>query len=54
MSEDERKRAIAEDEAREARHNDHEKLKHPGSRDQLEEVWEDGDHVSFFQLTKKA
>lgn len=28
------------------RHNEHEQLKHPGGREQLEEVWEEGDHVS--------
>jgi hypothetical protein len=28
------------------RHNKHDKLKHPGGREQLEEVWEETDHVS--------
>jgi hypothetical protein len=28
------------------RHNDHEKVNHPGGRQQLEEVWEEKDHVS--------
>jgi len=27
------------------RHNAHEKLKHPGGREQLEEVWEESDHM---------
>merc|ERR1712088_880958 len=29
----------------EAKHNAHEKLKHPMTKDQLEEVWEDQDHM---------
>lgn len=33
------------------RHNDHEKVKHPGGRQQLEEVWEETDHVSNFPTT---
>ncbi|KAI6177668.1 EF-hand domain-containing protein [Aphelenchoides bicaudatus] len=28
------------------RHNEHEKVKHPGGRQQLEEVWEENDHMS--------
>lgn len=31
----------------EKRHNNHEKLNHPGGREQLEEVWEEKDQVSF-------
>lgn len=40
-------RAKAEKEHAEAvkRHNEHEKMKHPGSRDQLEEVWEESDKM---------
>ncbi|EPB72589.1 hypothetical protein ANCCEY_08333, partial [Ancylostoma ceylanicum] len=48
MDEEERKKAIREAEEAKKRHNEHEKLKHPGSRDQLEEVWEETDHVSFY------
>ena len=29
----------------EAKHKDHEKLKHPMTKDQLEDVWEDQDHM---------
>merc|ERR1719480_253125 len=29
----------------EAKHREHEKLKHPMTKDQLEEVWEDQDHM---------
>ncbi|PIO77756.1 EF hand [Teladorsagia circumcincta] len=45
MNEEERLRALHEAEEAKKRHNEHEKLKHPGSRDQLEEVWEDTDHM---------
>ncbi|KAL6723449.1 hypothetical protein Aduo_018458 [Ancylostoma duodenale] len=45
MDEEERKKAIHEAEEAKKRHNEHEKLKHPGSRDQLEEVWEETDHM---------
>ncbi|VDM61496.1 unnamed protein product [Angiostrongylus costaricensis] len=45
MSEEERRKAEYEAEEAKRRHNDHEKLKHPGSRDQLEEVWEESDHM---------
>ncbi|KAK6031166.1 EF hand [Ostertagia ostertagi] len=45
MNEEERLRAQHEAEEAKKRHNEHEKLKHPGSRDQLEEVWEDTDHM---------
>uniref|UniRef100_A0A914WA46 NACHT domain-containing protein n=1 Tax=Plectus sambesii TaxID=2011161 RepID=A0A914WA46_9BILA len=40
-------RAKAEKEHAESlkRHDEHEKVKHPGSRDQLEEVWEDSDKM---------
>ena len=44
----ERKKAMDEVEEAKKRHNEHEKLKHPGSRDQLEEVWSETDHVSIF------
>ncbi|CAD6184999.1 unnamed protein product [Caenorhabditis auriculariae] len=39
------KKAQHEAEEAKKRHNEHEKLKHPGSRDQLEEVWEESDHL---------
>ncbi|KAK6765574.1 hypothetical protein RB195_025469 [Necator americanus] len=45
MNEEERRRAQNEADAARKRHNEHEKLKHPGSRDQLEEVWEESDHM---------
>lgn len=45
MNEEERLKAQREAEEAKKRHNEHEKLKHPGSRDQLEEVWEETDHM---------
>ena len=45
MTQEERAKAEEELKASEQRHNEHEKLKHPGGRDQLEEVWEESDHV---------
>jgi hypothetical protein len=45
MTPEEREKAEKELEEQKQRHNEHEKLKHPGSRDQLEEVWEDSDHM---------
>ncbi|XGW28569.1 hypothetical protein V3C99_008386 [Haemonchus contortus] len=45
MTEEERKKAIHDAEEAKKRHNEHEKLKHPGSRDQLQEVWEDTDKM---------
>jgi len=41
----ERKVVQEEMEKMEAKHRDHEKLKHPMTKDQLEEVWEDQDHM---------
>jgi hypothetical protein len=45
MTPEEREKAKAEIDASEKRHNEHEKLKHPGGREQLEEVWEESDHM---------
>ena len=52
---EERLRHISDEEARkkeeqrlaelEKKHKDHEKLKHPMTKDQLEEVWEEQDHM---------
>jgi len=41
----ERKVVQEEMEKMEAKHREHEKLKHPMTKDQLEEVWEDQDHM---------
>ncbi|KAF8354091.1 nucb-1, partial [Pristionchus pacificus] len=45
MAPQEREQAKHDIEEKEKRHNEHEKLKHPGSRDQLEEVWEESDNM---------
>lgn len=46
MSPEERKKYEQDLEEMKKRHDKHERVKHPGSRDQLEEVWEDSDKVS--------
>lgn len=43
MTPEEREKDIASEKEAEKRHNDHEKMKHPGSKDQLEDVWEEQD-----------
>lgn len=45
MTEVERIQYLRQMEEQRQRHNNHEKLKHPGSRDQLEEAWEDTDKL---------
>lgn len=48
MTPEEREKFKIELDAREQRHNEHEKVRHPGSRDQLAEVWEESDKVFFY------
>uniref|UniRef100_A0A183CKA1 EF-hand domain-containing protein n=1 Tax=Globodera pallida TaxID=36090 RepID=A0A183CKA1_GLOPA len=58
MSPEAREREKKELEGSKKRHQEHEPLKHPGGKDQLEEVWEERDHMdkdsfdpkSFFNL----
>jgi len=38
----------------EKKHNEHEKLKHPGGREQLEEVWEERDHMDKESYNPRA
>lgn len=45
LSEDERKKEEAKLKEMDEKHKDHEKVHHPGSKDQLEEVWEETDHL---------
>uniref|UniRef100_A0A0N5AZG1 EF-hand domain-containing protein n=1 Tax=Syphacia muris TaxID=451379 RepID=A0A0N5AZG1_9BILA len=45
MTPEEREKYKKELEAQRERHNQHERVKHPGSRDQLEEVWEKSDKL---------
>lgn len=48
MTPEERNKAAKEIEETKKHHNEHEELKHPGGREQLEEVWEERDHVKNF------
>ena len=54
MTEEERKKAEAlhEKAAEDKKH--HPKVNHPGSVDQMEEVWEDVDHLEANQFNPKA
>jgi len=45
LSEEERKKEKEKLENMDKKHKDHEKIHHPGSKDQLEEVWEETDHL---------
>merc|ERR1711942_619647 len=45
LSEEERIKEKDRLENMEKKHKDHEKIHHPGSKDQLEEVWEETDHL---------
>nr|CAD2169117.1 unnamed protein product [Meloidogyne enterolobii] len=45
MTPEERNKAAKEIEEAKKHHNEHEELKHPGGREQLEEVWEERDHM---------
>jgi hypothetical protein len=47
MSPEEREKALKEIKESKNRHDEHEKFKHPGGREQLEEVWEERDKVSI-------
>ena len=50
MAVEDRNKAMREIEEAEKQHNDHEEMKHPGGREQLEEVWEERDNVFLFFL----
>ncbi|KAL3112793.1 hypothetical protein niasHT_019767 [Heterodera trifolii] len=58
MGQDEREKEQKAIEGSKKRHREHEPMKHPGGKDQLEEVWEERDHMdkdsfdptSFFNL----
>lgn len=45
LNEEDRKKFEQELKERTEKHNKHEKVHHPGSKDQLEEVWEKQDHM---------
>ncbi|KAI1725484.1 EF-hand domain pair domain-containing protein [Ditylenchus destructor] len=54
LSEEERLKELKENEEAKKRHDEHEKLKHPGGREQLEEVWEERDHMDKQAFDPKA
>lgn len=45
MTDEQKKKFESEVKAATEKHNKHEKIHHPGSKDQLEEVWEKQDHM---------
>jgi len=45
LNEEEQKKELAKQAEMKKKHKDHEKVHHPGSKDQLEEVWEESDHM---------
>ncbi|CAB3399881.1 unnamed protein product [Caenorhabditis bovis] len=54
MTPEEREKVRRKAEEAMKRHNQHENLKHPGSRDQLEEVWEESDHLEKDQFNPRT
>ncbi|KAL6442269.1 hypothetical protein ACFW04_002494 [Cataglyphis niger] len=54
MKEEERKKYEEELEAMKKKHKDHKPLHHPGSKQQLEEVWEQQDHMEAQQFNPKT
>lgn len=54
MTEDERKKAETEHHEALEKKKQHPKVNHPGSVDQMEEVWEDVDHLEADQFNPKT
>ncbi|EFN63576.1 Nucleobindin-2 [Camponotus floridanus] len=54
MKEEERKKYEEELEAMKKKHRDHKPLHHPGSKQQLEEVWEKQDHMEDQEFNPKT
>ncbi|XP_072743615.1 nucleobindin-2 isoform X2 [Anoplolepis gracilipes] len=54
MKEEERKKYEEELEAMKKKHKDHKPLHHPGSKQQLEEVWEKQDHMEDQEFNPKT
>ncbi|KAA0187729.1 hypothetical protein HAZT_HAZT009462 [Hyalella azteca] len=54
MTAEERKKAEEEHEMRIKKHKDHPKLHHPGSKQQLEQVWEEEDHMNKQEFNPKT
>ncbi len=49
-----RKQAEEEFQKQQAEHQKHQKINHPGSKDQLEEVWEEQDHLEGNEFNPKT
>lgn len=54
MAEEEKKEYLKQLEAQEEKHKKHEPVHHPGSKQQLEEVWEKQDHMDTQEFDPKA
>ncbi|KAF2360844.1 EF-hand domain pair [Trinorchestia longiramus] len=54
MTPEERKKAELEHEEQMKKHKDHPKLHHPGSKQQLEQVWEEEDHMNKEEFNPKT
>lgn len=54
LDEEHRKKYEEELKKQEEKHNKHEKVHHPGSKDQLEEVWEKQDHMEGQEFDPKT
>uniref|UniRef100_A0A336LQC7 CSON000905 protein n=1 Tax=Culicoides sonorensis TaxID=179676 RepID=A0A336LQC7_CULSO len=54
LDEEHKKQYLEELKKQQEKHNKHEKLHHPGSKDQLEEVWEKQDHMDGQEFDPKA
>lgn len=54
LSEEEKKKEEEKQVEMKKKHQDHEKVHHPGSKDQLEEVWEETDHMDKEDFNPKT
>jgi len=54
MNETERQEAIRKHEENIKKHNNHSRVHHPGSKQQLEEVWQNGDHMPKEEFNPKT
>lgn len=54
LDEEKKKQYMEDLKKQQEKHNKHEKLHHPGSKDQLEEVWEKQDHMDGQEFDPKT
>lgn len=54
LNEEEKKKEVERQAEMDKKHKDHEKVHHPGSKDQLEEVWEETDHMDKDDFNPKT